>query len=50
MPQLHETRVGQKLIEVTLPKIADELAMLNANLAALIELLREHLTTPGTHG
>ena len=43
MPALHETRLGQRLIEVTLPRIADELAKLNANLAALVALLGERL-------
>ena len=35
--------MGQTLIEVTLPRIATELANLNNNLAALIVLLRDRL-------
>ena len=48
MAQLHETRVGLRLMEVTLPRIADELANLNNALAALAALLRERLPTTST--
>ena len=46
-PALHQTRMGQRLIEVTLPRIADELANLNQNLAALVALLRERAAAEG---
>jgi hypothetical protein len=42
-PALHETRMGQRLIEVTLPRIADELANLNRVLGALVAVLSERL-------
>jgi hypothetical protein len=36
------TRMGQRFYEATLPKIADELERLNANIEALVSELREH--------
>jgi hypothetical protein len=38
--QLHETRMGQRFLEATAPKIADQLERLNANLEALVAELR----------
>jgi hypothetical protein len=35
----HATRMGQRLFESTMPRIADELARLNRNLEALVALL-----------
>lgn len=46
MPALHETKMGQRLIEVTLPRIADELANIATALGALHTLLRERLPLP----
>jgi hypothetical protein len=42
-PQFFQTRMGQRFFEVTLPRIADELASMNNNLAALVALLRERV-------
>jgi hypothetical protein len=38
--QLHETRIGQRFLEATAPKIAEQLEHLNTNLAALVTELR----------
>ena len=47
MPRLHETPRGARFFDTTMPRIADELATLNNNLAALIALLRERWGTAG---
>jgi hypothetical protein len=36
-----QTRMGQRFYEVTMPKIADQLARLNTNLEALVAELRK---------
>jgi hypothetical protein len=36
------TRMGQRFYEATMPKIADQLERLNANIEALVSELREH--------
>ena len=49
MSDFHLTKLGQKFFEVTLPKIASELARLNTNLESLlaeIRFLREDATSP----
>ena len=40
-PDFHTTKMGSRFFEITMPRIADELANLNNHLAALIALLRE---------
>ena len=45
-PEFHSTRMGQRFYEVTMPRIADELANLNNHLAALIALLRQRAPAP----
>lgn len=45
---LHETKMGMRFFEVIAPRIADELANLNNNLATLIALLRERLPATNT--
>ncbi len=45
--EFFQTRMGSRFFEVTAPRIADELATLNNNLAALIALLRERWGTAG---
>ena len=42
-PEFHTTRIGQRLMEVTLPRIADELANLVNAVTALTALLRDRL-------
>jgi hypothetical protein len=40
------TRMGIRLFDVTLPRIADQLEQLNANLRALIGALNKAAATP----
>jgi hypothetical protein len=42
------TRIGMTLFDVTLPKIADQLEQLNANLRALVGALNKAAATPPT--
>jgi hypothetical protein len=39
-PEFFETRMGQRFFEVTMPKVADELARLNKTLELIVEALR----------
>ena len=43
MAAFHESQRGARLLDVTLPRIADELCTLNNNLAALVALLRDRV-------
>jgi hypothetical protein len=43
MAALHETAIGERLITVTLPRLADELVLLNDNLRALVAVLRQRV-------
>ena len=45
-PQFFETRMGQRFFEVTMPKIADELARLNTTLLGLSKALSTSQTKP----
>ena len=36
----HETRAGHRFLEHTMPRLVDELAKLNRNLAELVEVAR----------
>ena len=47
-PEFFATRMGQRFYEATMPKIADQLERLNANLEALLAELRKQGTTPAT--
>jgi hypothetical protein len=40
--EFFRTRMGHRFFEATMPKIADQLERLNANLEALVAELREH--------
>ena len=49
-PEFWMTRLGQKFIEGTMPKVADQLERLNGNLEALVvelKLQREAKATKG---
>jgi hypothetical protein len=39
-PEFFQTRMGAKFYEATMPKIADQLERLNANLEALVTEMR----------
>jgi hypothetical protein len=39
-PEFFQTPMGRRFYEVTAPKLAEELARLNRNLEALVELMR----------
>lgn len=41
MTEFYETRAGRKFYESTMPRIADEMTRLNANLEMLILLLTD---------
>jgi Skp family chaperone for outer membrane proteins len=41
MSEFFRTRMGQRFYEATMPKIADQLERLNANIEALVAELRE---------
>jgi prefoldin subunit 5 len=41
MSDFFRTRMGQRFYEATMPKIADQLERLNANIEALVAELRE---------
>ena len=41
-PEFFMTRMGQRFYEATMPKIAEQLERLNANLEALLAELRKH--------
>ncbi len=47
-PEFFQTRMGQRFYEVTAPKIADELARLNANLEALVVELKRLAPEPAS--
>ena len=47
-PEFHPTPRGARFFDVTMPRIADELANLNNNLSALLVLLRSRLPTAPT--
>ena len=40
-PEFFQTRMGQRFYEATMPKIAEQLERLNANLEALLTELRK---------
>ena len=42
-PEFHQTPRGARFFDVTMPRIADELANLNNNLSALLVLVRTRL-------
>ena len=44
----HLTRLGVRFFEVTLPRIADEIANLANAVSALVALLRDRLPPPAT--
>ncbi len=44
------TRMGQRFFEATMPKIADQLERLNANLEALVAELRKQGEAPPSAG
>ena len=46
MTELHNTILGRRFFEATLPKIATELARLNQNLEALVKALRAFPAPP----
>ena len=50
-PEFFQTRMGQRFYEATMPKIADQLERLNANLEALLAELRKQGAPPaaGSH-
>ena len=41
MSDFFRTRMGQRFYEATMPKLADQLERLNANIEALVAALRE---------
>ena len=45
-PEFFMTRMGQRFYEATMPKIADQLERLNANLEALLAELRKQGAPP----
>lgn len=45
-PEFFQTRMGQRFYEVTMPKIADELARLNQNIEALVAAI--NIFPPGS--
>ncbi len=45
-PEFFQTRLGQRFYEATMPKIAEQLERLNANLEALLAELRKQGTPP----
>ena len=45
-PEFFLTRMGQRFYEATMPKIADQLERLNANLEALLAELRRQGAPP----
>jgi hypothetical protein len=47
-PEFFATRMGQRFYEATMPKIADQLERLNANLEALLAELRKQGAPPAT--
>ena len=45
-PEFFQTRMGQRFYEATMPKIAEQLERLNANLEALLAELRKQTVAP----
>lgn len=45
-PEFFMTRMGQRFYEATMPRIADQLERLNANLEALLAELRKQGAPP----
>ena len=45
-PEFFQTRMGQRFYEATMPKLAEQLERLNANLEALLAELREQPKAP----
>jgi hypothetical protein len=45
-PEFFQTRMGQRFYEATMPKIAEQLERLNANLEALLAELRKQGEAP----
>ncbi len=41
MAEFHETRMGQKYYESTIPKLVEELKRLNQLLEALVQVMKE---------